>query len=395
VVTHAPDLVAPRGGVARVSSPSSRSWLLEAVLLGFLVAATAIVYASIHRRLAIDANVAYARLGPYAASIHPARDSIIFTFGPFLAAVLGSTVLAALRHRIAAFGVFALTACTPLMQSVLGVLPADRGFYASVGPNPLGGNWTSGVSRPALGQLWRACAIDYSLALLPAVAIVAWSLHGEPRGRTRLRLPTTSEATGVACSTFLFWLALHTWELRETLRGSIAPGTGTDLVAFLPFFLLGAVLARGSRWRFVALAGVPILWATTWIPHLLVGDRHGFDPSDGHNVLPFVAVVAAGALWHPIASVLRTETSRPWVLVGVLNALNLADVAFTSVALRSGQAVEANPVAAWIGPGAKIAAVGVASVLLARFRPRALVWLVLALAAVVAWHVSGLVLDAA
>ena len=82
-------------------------------------------------------------------------------------------------------------------------------------------------------------------------------------------------------------------------------------------------------------------------------------------------------------------------LAVTLNLLNLADALFTSAAVHSGQAVEANPFAAWIGPGAKVIGVGVASVLLARFRPRALPWLVLALAIVVAWHLSGLALDTA
>ena len=87
------------------------------------------------------------------------------------------------------------------------------------------------------------------------------------------------------------------------------------------------------------------------------------------------------------------ETATTWVLVVALNVLNLADVLFTRIAVHSGQAVEANPFAAWIGPGVKLAGVGVASALLARFRPRALVWLVVVFAALMAWHLSGLILD--
>jgi hypothetical protein len=42
----------------------------------------------------------------------------------------------------------------------------------------------------------------------------------------------------------------------------------------------------------------------------------------------------------------------------------------------------------------KLIGVGLAAALLARFRPRALIWLVLVFGALIAWHLSGLVLDA-
>jgi hypothetical protein len=206
-------------------------------------------------------------------------------------------------------------------------------------------------------------------------------------------MPTRSEAAGLACSVFLFWVVLHTWELREALRGSPGLAIGTDLVAFLPFFLLGVALARGPHWRWLAVGGIPILWATTWVPHLLVGDARGLDRSELHNALPFLAAVAAGALWHPIASVIDGERAQPWVLVVVLNLLNITDLVLTRIALHSGQAVEANPFAAWIGPGVKLVGVGIASALVARCRPRAVIWLVIAFAAVIVWHLSGVVLD--
>jgi hypothetical protein len=393
VVTTAPDLAAPAGRFAVLPHRAARSWPLEALLLVLLAAATALIYCAIHRRLAIDANVAFARLHPFGALTHPGRDSVVFSLGPFLAVLSGSIVLAALRHRFAAFGIFALTAFTTVSQSVLGVLPADRGFSSRVGPNPLGGFWTNANTRPEIGQLWRGFAIDYSLALLPAIAIVVWTLHAEPRTRIRVRVPTRSEAAGLACSVFLFWLALHTWELREALRDAPGLSIGTDVVAYFPFFLLGIALARGPHWRFLAAAGVPILWATTWIPLLLVGDSRSLDMSELHDALPYLAVVTAGLLWHPIASVIDGERAQPWVLVVALNLLNIADLVLTRIALHSGQAVEANPFAAWIGPGVKLVGVGIASALVARFRPRAVIWLVIAFAAVIVWHLSGVVLD--
>jgi hypothetical protein len=41
----------------------------------------------------------------------------------------------------------------------------------------------------------------------------------------------------------------------------------------------------------------------------------------------------------------------------------------------------------------KLVGVGIASTLVARFRPRALIWLVVVFTAVIVWHMSGVVLD--
>jgi hypothetical protein len=363
------------------------------VLLGLLATATALVYAALQRRLAIQANDAYARLNPLFALTHPGREAVTFSLGPFLAVLSGSIVLAGLRHRVAAVAIFGLLAFTTVTQSVLGVLPADGGIFSRVGPNPLGPYWTAGFFRPTVSQLGRATAIDYSLALLPAIALVAWTMNAESRTRIRLRAPSRSEATGLVGSVFFFWLVLHTWELREALRGSPGHAIGTDLVAFFPFFLLGIALSRGPRWRLLAAVGVPVLWATTWLPHILVGDAAGLDRGELHAAVPFIAVVGAGLLWHPIASLPDRPITRPWLPVVALNVLNVADLVFTRIALHSGQAVEANPLAAWIGPGVKLIGVAVASIVVARFRPRALIWLVIVFAAVIVWHLSGVVLD--
>jgi hypothetical protein len=406
VVAGASVLDAPRHGVAgrpAVHASRRHSAALGTLLLVALVAAVAIVFGAIPGRLAVQSFAAQARILPYAPTpSHPVYEAIRWSFGPFLAVLVGSTVLALLRHRVAAIGIFVLLALTPLVQSAARVLPADTGPFFRLGPNPLGAFWSGFNTRPQLALLWRAFAVDYGLALLPAIAIAAWTLPNDASSLgtrrltdavARVRRVTPADAVGLASSVFLFWLVLHTWELRETLQSVGASTTGTDVVAFLPFFLLGVVLARGSRWRFLALAGAPVLWSTQWVPGLLVGDHNAPTMNDAHQAFPFVAVVVAGALWRPIASMVDRETTNTWALVVALNVLNLADVLFTSVAVHSGQAVEANPFAAWIGPGVKLAGVGVASALLARFRPRALAWLVVVFAALMAWHLSGLILD--
>jgi hypothetical protein len=72
-------------------------------------------------------------------------------------------------------------------------------------------------------------------------------------------------------------------------------------------------------------------------------------------------------------------------LLAAVNILNLADAILTDLAIRAGLATELNPVASAIGTPGKVAVVGVASFLLYRIRPRALVWPTLALASVVGY----------
>lgn len=72
-------------------------------------------------------------------------------------------------------------------------------------------------------------------------------------------------------------------------------------------------------------------------------------------------------------------------LLAAVNILNLADAILTDLAIRAGLATELNPVASAIGTPGKVALVGVASFLLYRIRPRALVWPALVLASVVGY----------
>ena len=72
-------------------------------------------------------------------------------------------------------------------------------------------------------------------------------------------------------------------------------------------------------------------------------------------------------------------------LLAAVNILNVADATLTDLAVRAGLATELNPVASAIGTPGKLALVGVASFLLYRIRPRALLWPTLALALVVAY----------
>jgi hypothetical protein len=79
----------------------------------------------------------------------------------------------------------------------------------------------------------------------------------------------------------------------------------------------------------------------------------------------------------------RAFKVSPLFLLLAVNTLNAADAILTDVSVRYGLAMELNPVASVLGIKGKVTLVAVASYLLYRIRPRALVWPTLALAAVV------------
>ena len=92
------------------------------------------------------------------------------------------------------------------------------------------------------------------------------------------------------------------------------------------------------------------------------------------------------SIWEAVIRRPRGRATALWIL----NALNVADALLTTIALRDGVAVEANPVVRAIGMPGKVALVAVASWLLYLLRPRALVIPVVALSLVVAWTAANL-----
>jgi hypothetical protein len=81
-------------------------------------------------------------------------------------------------------------------------------------------------------------------------------------------------------------------------------------------------------------------------------------------------------------------------LLWILNALNVADALLTSIALRSGVAIEGNPVVRAIGLPGKVALVAIAGWLVSVLRPRALLVPIAALSLTVAWTVGNLLVGA-
>ena len=80
-------------------------------------------------------------------------------------------------------------------------------------------------------------------------------------------------------------------------------------------------------------------------------------------------------------------------LLVAVNVLNVADALFTQFAINARQATELNPLVRSVGLPAKIAGVGLLSWLLYRKRPALLLIPAAALLVVLAYHLSGLVID--
>jgi hypothetical protein len=111
------------------------------------------------------------------------------------------------------------------------------------------------------------------------------------------------------------------------------------------------------------------------------------------DTIPFVLVICLGPLRDACLAVVSALRRGGRSMLLIVNGLNLADAALTAAAIRSGEGTEANPFVRWMGLPAKVLLVAFASVLIARYRPRLLVWPAVVLVGVLAWHISGLVLN--
>ena len=101
-----------------------------------------------------------------------------------------------------------------------------------------------------------------------------------------------------------------------------------------------------------------------------------------------------GSLREPLARLLGRLESRSVDSFVVLQVLNVADAVLTGLGLQRRAVTEANPVARLIGMPLKIVLVGIASWFVYRWRPRLLLVPIVALIAVLAYHIGGLVVNA-
>lgn len=101
----------------------------------------------------------------------------------------------------------------------------------------------------------------------------------------------------------------------------------------------------------------------------------------GHSFAGIRLSLREAVIWRP-------QGRAAWLWA--LNVLNVMDALLTTIALRSGVAVEANPVVRAIGMPGKVLLVAAAGWALYMLRPRALLIPITALALVVAWSAINL-----
>lgn len=280
-----------------------------------------------------------------------------------------------------------------VVYSTLPLLTAGPALPCSVSPHTfvaVGSGWqlndcSTYLSASGLG----GAVVDLSLLLAPVagLALLISSRAADRKGHPRS--PWLLGLGSLGLCALVLWLAM--WTGSQTAPAPYPWWMGAGTV--VPLFLFGALLGSGDRRLIIALIFVPLLIQPLgWFPSHL---SHGWFPSGWHGaqVLPPVAAAVLGAAWQPLAELLRRLQESRTVSWAVLNALNIADAVMTTLALRSQQATEANPVVRAIGLPLKVVLVAALSLFLAHIRPRALVWAILAMAGVLAWHLAGIVLN--
>lgn len=286
----------------------------------------------------------------------------------FASLALGTALLARRGHRW-----FAL----PI---ALWVAPAFVGANGSrFAPQPLGNAWSSGFHFDNVGWLSTGAILD--VGLCAAVGFAAWRSAGARS--LRGRRSCAASAAVVAAVVLLVAAAPHFYGQPEFPLTTIALQLGA-----LAIIAAGAAPYRASTVAVLALIPIGLAAGTNGLSEPLSYLAWRDLARNSHDVwIPYAIVVIAGALWLPLARLVARLELRPRRVAIACNGLNLADAGFTWAFVSHGLATESNPIVATAGLLAKI--VAVASWLLARHRPAALVWLSVVLAAVLGWHLLG------
>jgi len=233
-------------------------------------------------------------------------------------------------------------------------------------------------------QDWLAAPIGLMFLLLPGgvAAIVYGRRNRSVAGDRRWNL------IGLASCLLIFVLWLST---RNSITGSTETGWEENLALLLPLFTFGVALTITRVWWLLLV--VPVLSTIWWVSSVeLLPIQIGVVAT---TVPTAVFVAGLGSGWKVIGAWLNQVALHARPSLVLVNALNVADAIMTHFFVHHGQAVESNPIVRVIGLPLKIVVVLAASLLLYRIRPRALVWPVIFLAAVLVWHISGLWLNAA
>ena len=292
--------------------------------------------------------------------------------------VIPTILLAGRGHRIASVVPYvAATIIVPILTSTDRLPePLGLGWWPPLGTPTASAAW---VVRPRLGVAVEG-AVVLASALLAARA--ATLRRGAPQPSVLWQIS--------ALALVLFTLFVYT-HVRG-IAGSEDLDRSVDVAQLVWFFWLGAIAGRrGARLGAVVLVAPFALTADLIrlflpVPFSLEGL---LTPA-----VPYLAATSAGLLWMPLARWLGAlQVRSPRSLLKMVLLLNLADVLLTWMLIRITGAVEANPIVRVIGLPAKLALVSLAALVVARVRPKALVWPVIVMLAVTVWHLGGLALS--
>jgi hypothetical protein len=359
--------VAPSAAIATVAS------------LGIFIGAQAILLLRAHHLMweaYLEQN------GPHAAdalvgSIWP---DLLFTTGRFCGLMLAGITLAAVGRR----WLYALPAIAWFVLS----MSHGPALAAFPHPVPIGVGWEPVTADAMASSLswtnqWVGAVIDFTLALLPAAAMVGeLRRSGMLRATVVRRPPLTSVAAFTLCA---FVLVLTMLALGLSVN---ALHPWAQVPAMVPLFLFGALLGTRRPALLWIAAAVPLLVEVDWYSLIHTGSPPLLPTLT--SAVPFVFVVGLGVARGPAARALERLRESPLSALILLNVLNVADAVLTWAAIDTKQASEANPVVRMVGLPAKVMLVAAISLILLRRQPRALAWTVLVFLGVIAWHVAGL-----
>lgn len=191
---------------------------------------------------------------------------------------------------------------------------------------------------------------------------------------------------GASLALCVVGLVVLIW-VRNTIDGTPIATSATVLLA--ESLVAGLALSDCTIWAFVGCLIVPLM--------LTEGSAGGWSliaPGTWSGAQWYAGVALIGFSRRPLTRIIDALNSEPLFALFLLQALNIADAVLTSFGLHRRVVTEANPIARLIGMPAKIIVVGVAGWSLYRWRPRWLVVPVIALMAVLIYHVGGLVVNA-
>jgi uncharacterized protein DUF5658 len=308
-------------------------------------------------------------------------DALILAVPAYGGVMLAGIVIGSRGHR----RLFAMPAALVVLLPVIG---------APHQPLPLGYGWnlTCAVSCPDawFANPWLGASLDLAVVLAPAFVL--------SRGVAPHRWPGPGDAAAFAAVGLAIGVAI-----LVDRTALVVTGDNPNVPVFVAASAFGIAAGMRRPWwpwaHIVAVAGL-----STALTSLVLIVADPFNPLAlsvwGSSVVftledaaPYVICVLVVSCWEPLAHLTRRAIETPISLVVAVNAMNLVDAVLTEVAIRSGGAVELNPVVRVGGIPLKLALVGVVTWLLYRRRPRALLLPAVVLAWVVCYHLSGIIVN--